>query len=71
MVRYMKLLLSENNLAGFRVHGFHYGEGFQLIAQIADNSAADLEAGADKANTIRVRLYFRQNLIIHMVEASQ
>ena len=43
--------------------GWYYGT---LDTSKYDFSATDLAAGANKANTIRVRLYFRQNLIIHV-----
>lgn len=45
--------------------GWYYGT---LNLADYDFSAADLEAGASKENTIRIRLYFRQNLIIHVDE---
>ena len=43
--------------------GWYYGT---LDTSKYNFSATDLAAGADKANTIRIRFYFRQNLIIHM-----
>ena len=43
--------------------GWYYGT---LDTSKYNFSETDLAAGADKANTIRVRLYFRQNLIVHM-----
>lgn len=43
--------------------GWYYGT---LDTSKYDFAAADVTAGANKANTIRVRLYFRQNLIVHV-----
>ena len=43
--------------------GWYYGT---LDTSKYNFSETDLAAGADKANTIRLRLYFRQNLIIHV-----
>ena len=43
--------------------GWYYGT---LDTSKYNFTDSDLSAGANKANTIRIRFYFRQNLIIHM-----
>ena len=37
-------LFPKRDLSGFRIHGIHNGQGFQLVAQIPDHLTANLEA---------------------------
>ena len=41
---YSKLLLAEGNGALLRVHGIHNGQRLQVVTQVSNDTAADLEA---------------------------